>query len=145
MAKTLTLSVHELVDFLLRSGDINSFIYSSTAMQEGVRLHSIHQRAQNSSYLPEYFLKHTFAIDDYLVTLEGRADGVILGTIPTVQEIKSSVIDIDLFKEQVISNPNKEAIICNNQRITFNDLDCMSDKFAAFSSNVGYRSSPPKI
>lgn len=100
MAKTLTLSVHELVDFLLRSGDINSFIYSSTAMQEGVRLHSIHQRAQDSSYLPEYFLKHTFAIDDYLVTLEGRADGVILGTIPTVQEIKSSVIDIDLFKEQ---------------------------------------------
>lgn len=100
MPKTLTLSVHELVDFLLRSGDINSFIYSSNAMQEGVRLHSIHQRSQDSSYLPEYFLKHTFSVDDYLVTLEGRADGVILGKTPTIQEIKSSVIDIDLFKEE---------------------------------------------
>ena len=39
---------------------------------------------------------------------------------------------IDLFKEKVISNPNKEAIICNSQKITFNDLDCLSDKFAAF-------------
>lgn len=39
---------------------------------------------------------------------------------------------IDLFKEQVVSNPNKEAIICGAKKITFSYLDDLSTKFAGF-------------
>ena len=38
MEKKLDLSVHQLVDFLLRKGDIDSRIYNKTSMSEGTRL-----------------------------------------------------------------------------------------------------------
>ena len=100
MSKSLSLSVHDLVDFLLRKGDINSFIYSNETMQEGTRLHSSYQKNQDTNYVSEYFLKETFYVEDYEVTLEGRADGVIFGDVATIEEIKSTVIDLDQFKEE---------------------------------------------
>lgn len=39
---------------------------------------------------------------------------------------------IDLFKEQVLSNPKKIALVCDGKSITFKDLDNISDKFAGF-------------
>lgn len=53
----------------------------------------------------------------------------------TSVEYDSTKTIIDLFKETVVSNPNKNAIICNNQKITFRDLDYLSDNFASFLQN----------
>ena len=39
MNKEIVLSVHGLVDFLLRRGDIDNRIYNSNAMSEGTRIH----------------------------------------------------------------------------------------------------------
>ena len=71
-------------------------------------------------------------IKDIQLVTDEEKDLILNQFNNTFVEYDSTKTIIDLFKEQVISNPNKEAIICNNQRITFNDLDCMSDKFAAF-------------
>lgn len=39
---------------------------------------------------------------------------------------------IDLFKEQVSLNPNKIALACNNSKLTYEELDTLSSKFANY-------------
>lgn len=100
MEKNLSLSVHQLVDFLLRRGDIDNRIYNQSSMNEGTRLHAIYQKMQNDDYISEYHLIHTFVVDDFKVTLQGRADGIINNPlVPIIDEIKTCVIDLEEFYE----------------------------------------------
>lgn len=98
-AKKLVLSIHTLVDFLFRKGDIDTRVFSRETMQQGSKIHTFYQRKQGAQYLSEYPLLHTFEVDDYSVTIKGRADGIILGTIPTIDEIKSTVAPLEEFYE----------------------------------------------
>ena len=47
----IVLSVHGLVDFLLRRGSIDNRVYNSTSMAEGTRIHLRYQQIQNGNYL----------------------------------------------------------------------------------------------
>ena len=96
----LSLSVHQIVDFLFRSGDIDDRIYNTSSMLEGTRLHKFYQDRQGNNYLKEYYLKYIFYVDDYELIVDGRSDGIILGPIVTIEEIKTTVDDLDhFFKE----------------------------------------------
>lgn len=100
MSKNLYLSVHTLVDFLLRSGDIDSRIFNNTAMVEGTRIHLRYQKMQEGNYLSEVKLSGLINFDDYEITLEGRADGIIIGGQRVIiDEIKSTVANLDEFYE----------------------------------------------
>ena len=95
--KQIELSVHELVDFVLRKGDIDSRSFNSMTMQEGTRIHNIYQSKQGSNYLKEYPLKGIFSYEDSLVYLSGRSDGIILEEVPIIEEIKSTNCDLNSF------------------------------------------------
>ena len=98
MEKNLTLSVHQLVDFLLRTGDIDNRIYNSATMQEGTFIHAMYQARQGDNYISEYNLVETFDVFDFKVTLEGRADGIIdKGNTAIIDEIKSTVAPLDEY------------------------------------------------
>lgn len=98
--KSLRLSVHQLVDFLLRKGDIDNRIYNKSSMSEGTRLHAFYQHAQDKDYLAEQYLCETIDVDDFEITLEGRADGIINHPfVPIIDEIKTTVIDLKSFFE----------------------------------------------
>lgn len=98
MAITLRLSVHNLVDFLLRSGDIDDRIFNRSTMAEGTRLHTLYQTNQIGNYLSEYYLEETFKVDRFDVVLNGRADGIILiGNSIVVDEIKTTIVDLEEF------------------------------------------------
>ena len=98
MEKNLTLSVHQLVDFLLRTGDIDNRIYNSATMQEGTLIHAMYQARQGDNYISEYNLVETFDVFDFKVTLEGRADGIIdKGNTAIIDEIKSTVAPLDEY------------------------------------------------
>ncbi|MCR5184512.1 MAG: ATP-dependent DNA helicase [Bacilli bacterium] len=104
MIKEITLSVHQLVDFLLRTGDIDNRVFNASSMQEGTRIHTRYQESQDSDYWSEYPLKRTFTINGVDVTLEGRADGIIKkkdGSF-VIDEIKSTVEDLQIFRDQNI-------------------------------------------
>ena len=76
MVKT---SVRRLVEFLLRSGDIDkgSAVRSNPeAMVLGAKLHRKIQRAQKETYRSEVPLKKEWQQDGYTLVLEGRADGI---------------------------------------------------------------------
>lgn len=99
MEKRLSLSVHQLVDFLLRTGDIDNRVYNKTTMSEGSKIHSFHQSKQKGNYIPEFYLKETFYVEDFEVSLEGRTDGVILGDTVTIDEIKSTISPLEEYHE----------------------------------------------
>ena len=82
MAEQVTVSVRNLVEFILRSGDIdNTRGYKDPdAMQEGSRIHRKIQKSMPSGYAAEVALKIELPLADgpkeLLLTVEGRADGV---------------------------------------------------------------------
>ena len=97
----LTLSVHDLVDFLLRKGDIDNRVYNQETMLVGTKIHASFQKKQGNEYLSEVPLRETFERPLGTITLEGRADGIIIGgPFPIVDEIKSSVLPLDVFYEE---------------------------------------------
>ena len=101
MEKVLQLSVHELVDFLLRTGDIDNRVYNSSTMQEGTLIHALYQSRQGGNYISEYFLKEEFKVEDFNISLEGRADGIIdLGNTAIIDEIKSTVLPLEEYYEE---------------------------------------------
>lgn len=96
----LTLSVHDLVDFLLRRGDIDNRVYNKETMLVGTKIHAAYQEKQGNEYLSEVSLKEKFERPLGTVVIEGRADGIIIGgPFPIVDEIKSSVMPLDEFYE----------------------------------------------
>jgi DNA excision repair protein ERCC-2 len=97
--KQISLSVHDFVDLILRKGDLDNRIFNTLSMEEGSRLHAWYQAKQDSSYLPEYYLEHEFSYGDYLLDMEGRADGVIVHDAHnvTIDEIKTTNTDIEEF------------------------------------------------
>ena len=101
MEKYLTLSVHQLVDFLLRTGDIDNRVFNRSSMTEGSRLHSVYQAKQSSNYLAEFPLKMSFNVDEVNIVLEGRADGIIKRseTEYVIDEIKTTVEDLQIFHD----------------------------------------------
>ncbi|MGB4126829.1 MAG: ATP-dependent DNA helicase [Bacilli bacterium] len=98
--RKFNLSVHELVDFVLHSGDLDTRIFNLETMTRGTQIHAFYQAKQNDKYLAEYALEYTFEYENHLITLQGRVDGVIVnGTEVTIEEIKSANTDIDNFFE----------------------------------------------
>lgn len=94
----IRISVRNLVEFLLRSGDLDNR-YSgrkdAEAMQAGSRLHRKIQGRMGSGYQAEVALKQLVQLGDVAVSVEGRADGIWTDDgIVTVDEIKGTYQDI---------------------------------------------------
>lgn len=75
------ISVRGLVEFILRSGDIDNRKAASpeNAMQEGGRIHRMLQRRMGADYHAEVTLRYVYAAPRYDIIVEGRADGIIDG------------------------------------------------------------------
>lgn len=96
--KTFNLSVHQLVDFLLREGDIDTRIFNINTLVRGTRLHSFYQAKQNEKYEVEVFLSHTFTYGKFSFALQGFADGIITnGAEVTIDELKTTNSDLKTF------------------------------------------------
>lgn len=97
----IVLSVHGLVDFALRSGDIDTRVFNIETMTRGSQLHAYYQAKQNKRYLAEQYLEHTFVYDRHEIVLQGRVDGIIVNDDEVViEEIKTTNADLDRFFEQ---------------------------------------------
>ena len=73
------ISVRNLVEFILRSGDLDNSRGSSGdkgAMLKGGRLHRKIQRSMKGNYQAEVSLKRESEYEDVIIQVEGRADGI---------------------------------------------------------------------
>ena len=94
----LHLSVHQLVDFLFRTGDIDDRVYNASTMAMGSKLHSAYQQKQGNSYQSEYPLDGKIEVEEGTIFLQGRADGIIIGEDTTcIDEIKTCIIPVQQF------------------------------------------------
>jgi len=98
----IKISVRNMVEFLLRSGDIDmSGAYSgSQVMQEGTRVHRILQKESGENYRSEVRLSYEAEFDDFILVVNGIADGIITaedGII--IDEIKSISTPFELIDE----------------------------------------------
>lgn len=107
--KIVRVSVRNLVEFILRGGDIDNRTSGSMdkeAMLMGGRLHRKIQRSMGSDYHPEISLKTEIPRDGFRIQVEGRADGIIIHeetgeTEVTVDEIKGVLRDLEHITEPV--------------------------------------------
>ena len=73
------ISVRNLVEFILRSGDLDNSSGTSgdkEAMLKGGRLHRKIQRSMKGDYQAEVSLKKESEYEDVIIQVEGRADGI---------------------------------------------------------------------
>ncbi len=103
--KSIRISVRELVEFVLRGGDIDNRRTAGAekdAMQAGSRLHRKIQRRMGADYRAEVTLRHVVQEDRYQIVLEGRADGIIESPAGvTVDEIKCMYLDLARIQEPI--------------------------------------------
>ena len=110
MRTTQRISVRDLVEFLLRSGDLDrrqsSGRRDAQAMQAGSRIHRKLQKQMGSGYQAEVTLKYQILLEDIPVSVEGRADGIWTdenGEEPLVviDEIKGTYRDLSRMEAPV--------------------------------------------
>ncbi|WP_072523263.1 ATP-dependent DNA helicase [Blautia sp. Marseille-P3087] len=99
------ISVRNLVEFILRNGDLVSGSGTSDkeAMLKGSRLHRKIQKQMGSHYQPEVSLKKDTEYDDLILRVEGRADGIFSQDDRfCIDEIKGVYKKLELMEEPVL-------------------------------------------
>src|SRR5659263_699881 len=94
------ISVRALVEFVLRSGDIDMRFTGSQRMLDGTKAHKRIQKASPEEYKPEVTLTYTFEYRGFEIKLDGRADGVIYSSSGiVVDEIKSTTYPLENIED----------------------------------------------
>ena len=101
----IRISVRDLVEFILRSGDLDNRTGTKSdleAMQAGGRLHRKIQRRMGAHYTAEVSLKYLVSMGDFDCLVEGRADGIFTedGEV-YIDEIKGMYRDVALIEEPI--------------------------------------------
>ena len=109
----MRISVRNLIEFIYRQGDIDDRIGGISSAQEGTRLHKVIQKelkeqceqADEKTYTNEMYLSKELCYKDISITLEGRADGVIITDLQEdnkevkIIEIKTTMKDLLTLEE----------------------------------------------
>ncbi|MBH5319800.1 ATP-dependent DNA helicase [Paenibacillus sp. GSMTC-2017] len=97
---TITLSVRHLVEYIYRSGSIESGLQSLDAMHEGTKAHQRIQGTYGEGDQKEVYLSANIVWENLLFTVDGRCDGLLVTEpVPTIDEIKSTRGDLVRIKE----------------------------------------------
>ncbi|MDD4113847.1 MAG: ATP-dependent DNA helicase [Herbinix sp.] len=107
MSKEIKISVRNLVEFIMRSGDLDNTRSGKNeveAMQAGGRIHRKLQKQMGANYTAEVPLSITLPItyDDvsFDLTVDGRADGIITNNL-----IKDDVFSVLISPEEEMDKP----------------------------------------
>lgn len=98
-------SVREIVDFIMRSGDITSVSLSDKRMVDGTKAHQRFQKEEmeNGPYESEVYIQGSYTVDALSLYLTGRIDGVIPKhgehKAPLIDEIKSTGSDLNYIDD----------------------------------------------
>ncbi len=96
----IKISVKNLVDFVLRSGDLVSGFGGASRALGGISAHQRIQKSQKGQYESEVYLSYLFESPQIVLEINGRADGIITtrrGVI--IDEIKTVTGDLEDITE----------------------------------------------
>lgn len=101
--EVIHISVRYLVEFILRSGDLDNRrggFADKEAMAKGSRLHRKIQKRMGAEYRAEVALSHQVEFDEFVIEVEGRADGIIEAENKvTIDEIKGVYKELRYLEE----------------------------------------------
>ena len=99
----IRLPIRQLVEFLLRSGSIDSRFAGFDRALEGARIHRRLQKAAGEGYAAEVPLCADYTVDGIRFTLEGRADGIFTNEtgVVTIDEIKTTAVPEEEISEDM--------------------------------------------
>ncbi|MDT0004228.1 ATP-dependent DNA helicase [Listeria cossartiae subsp. cayugensis] len=95
--KKVQISVRRLVEFVQRSGSIDSRMTSSDRALEGTKIHQLLQKEAGEEYVAEVRLNLERVVDEIAFSLDGRADGII--NAQTIDEIKTTETSMEEITE----------------------------------------------
>lgn len=102
----IRISVRNLVEFILRGGDLDnrrSAMADKEAMLKGSRIHRKIQRQMDASYQAEVVLKHETEFEEFSILVEGRADGIFhREETAAVDEIKGVYLDLARLEAPIL-------------------------------------------
>ena len=102
----IRISVRSLVEFILRSGDLDNRKSASAdreAMQKGSRLHRKIQKQMGASYRAEVPLSIEKEYEDFFLVVEGRADGIIEEPeLVVIDEIKGVYMELKYLEKPIL-------------------------------------------
>ncbi len=99
MSDFIKISVRALVEFVLRSGSIDTTFKGSSVLLEGIKAHQKVQKKQDKTYKKEVQLKTIIDYKSYCFHIEGRCDGIIAADEITIDEIKSTSKGLEHVEE----------------------------------------------
>lgn len=100
MEYRVSTSVRNLVEFVMRSGDITSGLASAERMNEGTRIHKKIQSEGGENYDSEVPVSIDIEKDEIVLEVAGRIDGIIHSDDGVIlNEIKSVSCDINFVSE----------------------------------------------
>ena len=106
--RDIKISVRNLVEFVLRAGDLDMRFMGSSRAVEGTKAHQKIQKENREKYsiflgeeyLSEVSLKHSVEYNGGTIVIEGRADGILIKNKDvTIDEIKTVTKDLELLQE----------------------------------------------
>ncbi len=131
---SIRISVRNLVEFVMRSGDLDNRRTSGAekdAIQAGSRIHRKLQKRMGANYEAEVTFRHQVDEGEFSLDIEGRADGVI--TEPggvTIDEIKGVYRDLDRIEEPMA--------VHQAQAMCYGYFCCLERKLSEVAVQVTY-------
>ena len=100
---SIHLPIRQLVEFLLRTGSIDSRFTGFDRALEGARIHRKLQKAAGEDYQAEVFLSAERQAEGLTFLLEGRADGIFTDGSGTtvIDEIKTTAVPYEAITEDM--------------------------------------------
>lgn len=100
--KPIQRSVHDIVDFVLRTGDLDNRIFNRATMQTGTDMHRRYQQQITiPGYHRELLVEGDFTYLNLHFHIIGKADGLYeKGEMVIVEELKTAIADLPSFHKQ---------------------------------------------
>lgn len=102
--KIIKISVRNLVEFVMRSGDLAATFTGSSRMVDGGKIHRKLQQLQGAEYEAEVGVSMVVERPGITLMISGRADGVIVtgeegARTVTIDEIKSTTTELEFIEK----------------------------------------------
>jgi DNA excision repair protein ERCC-2 len=100
MPQSVKISVRALVEYVFRSGSIESGFKTTSSLIEGTKAHQTIQKTYGEADAAEVFLQMSYTYEEIDYVVEGRCDGLLLEEdLVTIDEIKSTAKQLDDIKK----------------------------------------------
>ncbi|WP_099157469.1 ATP-dependent DNA helicase [Virgibacillus ndiopensis] len=101
MTNVVKISVRHLVEYVFKSGSIETGFRTSSALTDGTKAHQKIQKTYGENDQKEVYVKIEIPYENIILQVDGRCDGLLVQDdgLFTVDEIKSTMNTLDAIKE----------------------------------------------